>query len=202
VEAPGGLEQEQIQGALLCQDWRGLGDISSAVYFAEADIPQAAQLNGVIAFLFACYSVATPQYDRYFHKKGKVPREIAKAPFFAKLPQGLLSHSGGGALACVGHIDRAWGWSIAPAEAGVQLRPFQNFFSSLLRGQPIGQAVQDFNHRYSVLSADLAQMLEMVDFGVQIPGQDLARLWIEKNDAEGYVVFGDPAVSLRIEDFA
>ena len=38
--------------------------------------------------------------------------------FLAALPRALLTHPNGGALACIGHIDRGWGYSITPPRAG------------------------------------------------------------------------------------
>jgi hypothetical protein len=188
------------QGALLCQDWPGLGAIETDHYFSAADLPGDAHVHGMIAFLFACYSVGTPQFDRYLHQTNTPPPVIAKAPFFARLPQTLLAHRNGGALACVGHVERAWGCSIAPDGAGPQLIPYANTLGSLMTGVPVGHAVQDFNHRFASLSADLSSLLEDIGFGSSVPDKTLASRWLERNDAEGYVVFGDPAVTLRVED--
>lgn len=197
---PGDPEQSSGQGALLCQDWPGLGRIAPEHYFSAADLPGDAQVHGVIAFLFACYSVGTPQYDRYFHKRGTPPQEIAKAPFYARLPQKLLTHQNGGALACVGHVERAWGSSIVSSGAGPQLQPFQNTLGSIMQGVPLGHAVQDFNQKFAILSADISALLEDIGFGAKVSDADLATRWLERNDAEGYLVFGDPAVRLRLED--
>jgi hypothetical protein len=198
--APGEPAQSLGQGALLCQNWPGLGEIQPEHYFAAADLPADARVAGMIAFLFACYSVGTPQYDRYFHQKSTPPPEIAKAPFFAHLPQKLLTHANGGALACVGHVERAWGCSITPTGAGPQLLPFQNTLGGLMEGVPLGHAIQDFNQRFATLSADLSSLLENIGFGRQVPDRDLAELWLERNDAEGFAVFGDPAVRLRVQE--
>jgi hypothetical protein len=37
---------------------------------------------------------------------------------------------------------------------------------------------------------------------VKVPDSVLASRWVERNDAEGYVVVGDPAVSLRANELA
>ena len=194
--------QELNQGALLCQDWPGVGQIAPAHYFSAEDIPQDAQVQGVIAFLFACYSVGTPQHDRYFHRYGSPAPEIAKSPFYARLPQRLLTQKNGGALACVGHVERAWGYSIVSEGAGPQLQPFENALGSIMQGVPLGHAIQDFNQKFAVLSADLTALLEDMGYGAKVSEMDLATRWIERNDAEGYLIFGDPAVRPRLEDLA
>ena len=49
-------DQRTKQGALICQDWPGFGEIGSDHYFAAADLPAAARVAGLISFHFACYS--------------------------------------------------------------------------------------------------------------------------------------------------
>ena len=68
-------------------------------------------VHGLIAFLFACYGAGTPLTDRFVHKAGEEPPVIAQEPFIAALPKALLAHERGGALACIGHVERAWGYS-------------------------------------------------------------------------------------------
>jgi hypothetical protein len=197
---PGDPEQLESQGALLCQNWPGLGGIDASQYFTGLDLPDNAKIHGMIAFMFACFSIGTPQFNRFLHKRDTPPPEIAKAPFFARLAQKMLSHPGGGALACIGHVDRAWPTSIAPTGVGPQVQPFQNLLESLLNGIPAGQALQDINQTFAVLSASLASLLEDIGYGARVPDEELAQRWLERNDAEGYTVFGDPAVRLRVKE--
>ena len=57
------------QGALLCQDWPGprawSGPIARDHYYAAGDVPEEADLNGLVVFHFACYSAGTPEHDSY-----------------------------------------------------------------------------------------------------------------------------------------
>jgi len=199
---PGDPAQLLAQGALVCQDWPGRGPIQPSQYFSAADLVDSSevQVHGLIAFFFGCYSIATPQYDSYFHRQDTQPLALAKEPFFAKLPQRLVTHSNLGALACVGHVDRAWGCSIVSGGAGPQLQPFQNTLAGLMNGVPLGHAVQDFNQKFAVLSTQLLSLEESIRRGAQVPDRDLASRWLERNDAGGFAIFGDPAVHLRVSD--
>lgn len=193
-------KQLTTQGALLCQDWPGFGGIADQHYFAAADLTDDARVHGMIAFHFACYGAGTPTHDRFVHKPGQPPPTVASEPFISALPKRLLTHPKGGALAVIGHVERAWGYSIVTNNAGPQLIPFQNSIGRLLRGEPIGLAMKDFNERYAALSTNLSDLQEKMGFGLQVPDAVLASTWIERNDAEGYVVLGDPAVRLRVKD--
>jgi hypothetical protein len=152
----------------------------------------------MITFHFACYGAGTPFNDRFFHKPGESPPSIAPYPFIAALPKALLTHPHGGALACIGHVERAWGCSFKIRKVGPQILPFENAIGRILLGEPIGHAMKDFNERYASLSTTLSSKLEEIGFGEEISDEDLAADWIERNDAEGYIIIGDPAVRLRI----
>jgi hypothetical protein len=195
-------EQRAAQGALLCQDWPGFGKIAPGHYFAAGDLPADARLAGLISFHFACYSAGTPLDDRYLHKKGKKPPQIAPAPFIAALPKALLAHPNGGALAVIGHVERAWDTSIATPQAGEQIGPFRSTIGYLLNGKPVGYAVKDLNMRYAAYSVNIASLVQRKSFGENIPDQEMVSAWIKRNDAEGYIIVGDPAVRLRVGDLS
>jgi hypothetical protein len=184
----------------MCQDWPGFGQIRKDHYLASVDLPDDARVHGLIAFHFACYGAGTPQQDHFFHEPGQAPPDIADKPFVASLPKRLLAHPQGGALATIGHVERAWGYSIVAPQAGPQIQPFQNTLGRILVGQPVGYATKDFSERYAALSTNLSGLLEEIGFGAQIADDELSRTWIERNDAQNYVVLGDPAVRLRVED--
>jgi hypothetical protein len=188
--------QRQLQGALLCQDWPGLGRIGPADWFGCDDVPEDANVRGMISIFFACFGAGTPQFDR-FSQAGAGRPQIADSPFFAGLPQRFLAHPAGGALACVGHVDRTWGTSIAPEGVKPQLQPFENMLGWLTRHYPVGYAVKDLNERYSILSVELATLIERANTGEKISPVEIASLWLGRNDAGGFIVFGDPAAHLR-----
>jgi hypothetical protein len=62
--------------------------------------------------------------------------------------------------------------------------------------------MKDFNERYAALTTSLSSMLEEVSFGSQVSNFELASAWIERNDAEGYIVVGDPAIRLRANNLS
>jgi hypothetical protein len=194
----GDARQRPGQGALLCQDWPGFGRIKPDYYLAAADVEADARLQGLIAFVFACYGAGTPRYDPFLKDLAGGPVEVAAAPFVSALAQRLLA---GGALAVIGHVERAWAYSIQPQGVGPQLQPFRNLMVRALRGEPVGHTTLDFSQRYATYSADLLNQLDPSVPGAQRPTDEaLAWTWVERNDAQNYLVLGDPAVRLRADD--
>ncbi len=193
---PGHPDQQARHGALVCQDWPGFGRMDQAHYFAGDDLPGEASVHGLVAFLFACYGAGTPRHNPFDDQPGSPAPAIATEPFVATLPKRLLAHPGGGALAVIGHVERAWGYSFVFGEEA-QLVPFQNAVGRVLTGQPIGFAMKDLNERYAALSANLSDVLEKLGRGTVIADQQLARLWTERNDAQNYILLGDPAARLN-----
>ena len=195
----GSEHQRAAQGALLCQDWSGFGSVQPSHLLTAADVADDARLHGLIAFLFACYGAGTPGHDNFLNDRAKGPMKIAEQPFVAALPQRLLSHPNGGALAVLGHVERAWGYSIKPPGVGAQLQPFRNLIGRILSGEPVGNSTKDFSDKYAVLSAELLSELDESQPGGKPKDSELAWKWIERNDAQNSVVLGDPAVRVRVD---
>lgn len=197
--------QREDQGALLCQDWpgpkawSGHGEISKDFYFAADDISDDAQVEGTMAFHFACYGAGTPSQNDFAHLKLKQPMEIATEPFVAALPRRLLGHHRGGALAAIGHVERAWSYSIA-WDGDPRINAFIATLQLILEGQPVGAALDAFNLQYAELSSLLAEEWKQTRYGKIVDDLYVSRLWTADNDARSYVITGDPAVRLNTTD--
>lgn len=196
----GDPHQLAAQGALLCQDFPGFGTIQPSHFVAGADITDRARVHGLIAFHFACYGGGTPREDLYAFDLDQDVPTIAPEPFVAALPRRLLAHPNGGALACIAHVERAWGTSITGLASSPQIRAFQRSLANLLVGKPAGVAVQEFNDLSATLSEVLARLLGNVARKKSVDDGELVATWTARNDAGGFVLIGDPAVRLRVND--
>ena len=154
-----------------------------------------------MAFLFACYGAGTPELDEFASQAFKDRSAIAPYAFAASLPKALLCRPKGGALAVIGHVERAWGHSfMSPGKAGMtsDTGVFESTLRSMMGGTPIGAAMEYFDQRYAELASDLSVQLEERDAGVEVDEYELARMWTANNDARGYAVLGDPAVRMPL----
>lgn len=200
----GQAEQAAGQGALLCQDWPGFGSVKAEHFLAASDVADDANVNGIVAFLFACFGAGTPKNDQFLmdlSEAGTAP-PLAPNPFIAALPRRLLAHPKGSALAVIGHIDRAWGFSMQASKVSTpQIGPFRNSLCSILTGTPVGHAMsQRFGSRYAELSALLLSATSPTAAAAErLDDRELVTAWLERNDAQNYVLLADPAVSIRNE---
>jgi hypothetical protein len=193
--------QRDLQGALVCRDWPGPGGgIRREHYFAGEDLGDGARVHGLVAFCFACFGAGTPRWDAYTQGGQEARRQLSPRDFLGRLPQRLLCHPGGGALAVIGHVERAWGFSFAWTGAGAQTVVFESTVRRLLEGQPVGLAMEFFNQRYAELASDLADEIEALGFGKKLDEAVLADLWTASHDARNYTVVGDPAVRVVAAD--
>jgi hypothetical protein len=188
-------------GALLCQEWPGPMQWPRAIppefYFSADDLAEDVNLLGSVLFFWSCYSAGAPRwsdYDHFLVPGHAGPTEICPAPLVSRLPQRLLGHPRGGALAVIGRVERAWSYSFMEEGGITNLGTFEQCLLRLLEGQPVGMAVDCFSRRYSELSTELNAMFD--------PGPGMhddhqrTSLLTAVRDARNYVIVGDPAVRL------
>jgi hypothetical protein len=192
--------QARRQGALVCQEWPGPDsdeEFTPDQYLCAEDIPDDAQVHGLVAFHFACFGAGTPEWDQFAHRETEsAPDRLAAEPFISALPRRLLAHQNGAALAVAGHVDRAWGYSFKWPGAGRQTEVYRSCLARFLRGHPIGSAFDFVNQRYAELSSDLSAELYEAQVGRRPDHVSLSAMWTANNDARGFVVLGDPAVRM------
>jgi hypothetical protein len=180
----------------MCQGWVASQPVQPSYRLTAADVGDAARVHGLVAFLFACFGAGTPDRSGFPHAIGPHTNCSAEPPFVAALPRRLLAHPNGPALAVIGHVDRAWAFSIRPRETGPQVGPFRNLLRRLLKGEPAGHATKELNEKFTLLSS---RLLHLQGATPRPTDSVLARLWIDRNDFQNYVLLGDPAVRLRTE---
>lgn len=191
------------QGALLCSEWeRGAGGpISESAYFAGDHLSSEARLHGLIGFFFACYGAGTPKQDEFMQKVEGRPKQIAPHDFVARLPRRMLSHPRGGALAVIGHVERAWTYSFKwNSSDRSHLGTFDSTLGKLFEGYPIGDAMDYVNLRHASASVMLASLLQQMRHKINVSPYQLLTNWTVNNDARDYIILGDPAVRLCVPE--
>jgi hypothetical protein len=199
--------QERRQGALITGDfpgpkaWKAMNTTGAPLkedfYFSAEDLSADASLWGTLAFFFACFGGGTPQIDEFGHRQMQASARIAQRSFTAKLPQRMLSHPKGGALAVAGHVDRAWGYSFL-WDKQVTIGVFESVIKALMSGSPIGYAFEQLNVRYGELASDLTGKLKWVVNNLGFDEHEVSSLFTAHNDAKNYAILGDPAVRLMV----
>jgi hypothetical protein len=191
--------QRTMQGALVDTAWIAGALIPDEQLFGGPHLAKLTHSNvrGLIHFAFACFGAGTPRQDDFSHGKSQVAPIIAEKPFVANLPMELLRR---GALAFIGHVERACGYSFIGPTGKPQLTSFERAIDRLLKGLPAGHALRDMHDRGTQLGATLIEDLNDMDFGKIIPKVVIAQKWKERNDARAHILIGDPAARLRVKD--
>lgn len=200
----GDARQLAFQGALVCQEWPGPNQWPGAparnMYLGAEDVidlPLGNQgLLGSIAFFFACFGAGTPNLDDYSLAQNRQRITLAPRPFIAELPKRLLSRPTAGALAVIGHVERAWGYSYRWRDVDTEPESFKAVIYQLMRGMPVGYAMEHINQRYAQIASSLAYDLGEARLNPRYDPKLLSYHWMAHNDARGYAIIGDPAVRI------
>lgn len=155
-------------------------------YVAGRDLPATADLSGTIHILCACYGGGWPKVSSY----DGTP-VCDDGPGVARLPQTLLAK---GALAVLGHIDKAWSYSYLTSGGRDRSGKYQDVLMKLMAGRRAGNATDWFNVNWTVLQSRLAEnkIRGLTD-------DQRHNFRVEIDDARNYVLLGDPAVELRTD---
>jgi hypothetical protein len=185
------------QGALLCHGWPGPREgqgkpIARDYFFSGADLAAEARLQGLLSFHLACFSCGTPHLGSWPQLPGGTGKLAAPHDFLAELPQRLLAHPNGGALAVIGHVDTVWHSSLLWEGRASQIPVFEATLRPLMQGIPVGEAMKHFGERCGQIATELLEEMR----GQESDDEALASLWLASQDARSYVVLGDPAVRL------
>lgn len=195
-------DQKKYQGALVCSDWPGGCKPRAEHFFAASDLDELkdANLLGLITFHFACYSVGTPRLSDYSHDENKDSNVIAQEAFISSLAKKLLGRPNG-ALAAIGHVERAWIHSFIIRDQSVsQTHCFEGTLKLLMQGYPVGAALEALTSRYADLACRLTDDLEQVKTQGKAADPNMLWWWTAHNDARAYAIIGDPATRLYWAD--
>ncbi len=203
---------KKTTGALVTQDWPGQGtEIKFEQSFAAQDVPDTARLLGLMAFMYGPFTAGVPQWDKFQFRTEK-DVALAPQPFVSALPQRLLGHPNGGALAVIGLTERGWSFVFGGGEDSLTHEQqdsttssesptlFDNVLERLMLGYTVGMAMEWINQRAALLSARLSDTLQQKEFYNQpIEMYELDLRMREVLDAQTYILLGDPATRLPVD---
>lgn len=202
--APYEPERLEDTGSVVCMDWSGpaggTGKLTRSHYFSAEDVDlQAGRLLGQIAFLSNAYSAGIPARSD-FDFSAPLSRSRLR-PFLARLPQRLLGHPSGGALAVIAHIDRLWMRTYQQEDQDTSdIDLYLDLMSRLMGGYSVGAAVELLNQRYVRIAALLQERLQGVFFYQHKPDTDMLEAMMSRSlEARNFILLGDPAVRLPVD---
>ena len=198
-------QQSYDHGALLCAEWPGPSQwrkrsVPPEFFFAGRDVAPDADLTGLIAFIFGCCSGGSPRYSHFPHEPGTPSKTLAQKPFVSRLPMRLLA-APKGCAAVVAHVDSAYLWSFTDWQEREQTQLYRQCLLRLLKGLPLGWAVESFHHAYANRRLQYEEVRQKeIDYPGSYKRDDLrlAHLWFSVNDLRNFLILGDPAVSLGL----
>jgi hypothetical protein len=187
-------------GAIVTQEWEPGQSLSGSTTFSAQDLAETGGVDGLVHFFFACYSGGCPDFDTYQREPDGSRKRLLDQTIVARLPQTMLATGG---LAVIAHIDRAFACSFQNDRSGPQTQDMHGVLTRIMKGFRLGQALDNFNLRWAILSAELSGLLRSREIDpASVPDDLLANCWLTRDDARNYLLLGDPAVRLRTEPMA
>lgn len=180
-------------------------------------------LPGGLWFFLACFGAGTPSSSVYaawldaLAKQGvpgaasataaalqNLPRS-GERPFLAKLPQVALSNPEG-PLAVIGHVDLAWTFSFTGGKMFSESRKsrFSSMIDVMVRGSRVGVALDALLDFYRESNDALTAQMQLEADGqgsleTAADRVERGQLWMLRNDLRGYILLGDPAARLPLQ---
>jgi hypothetical protein len=188
--------QRRLQGSFLTQEWVPKTPGNAGNQFTADDVPADAQLLGTVGFLFACYSGACPALDSYRFNPDGSPIKVAPQPMISRIPQALLSR---GMLAAIAHIDLAFPYAFQDVNGTPQVQAIRSPLEQIMDGSRIGYAADSLTALWNTRSSRLG-VRQGVNATPPSTPKEIATLTIARDDAGNYIVLGDPATQLRVDD--
>ena len=201
IAQPHNPEFNRLQGSLICADWPGPQQwrekpIPSRMTLSGHDIGEDTALNGMIAFIYACYGGGTPKFSSFPLEPGGKRKREANRPFVGFLPQKMLAAENG-CRAVIAQVDTAFVWSFTNDRKEERSEPYQIFFRKLLEGHTVGSAFNIFQDAHL---EKLGSYLELVDArnsgDLHWDDDRLIQAWFGVNNLRNFIILGDPAVRL------
>jgi hypothetical protein len=205
------------QGAWIGSEWDqpAGGAIPEAALLTGAAVGPGFHAPGSILCSPACFGAGSPaesEYARTFNAVVTDPKErleetLAAEPFVARLPKRLLSFRQAGApaacLAFVGHVDVSWPTAFYDFKQD-KADPwvFREFAEAILQGDTVGMATEVFARLHDDENAKLTARTSRTGKLDISDEPAVAQAWIDRNNARGYIVLGDPAVRIDPDKLA
>ncbi len=195
--------QKYIQGSIVCQDGKFHPNIinNNKGIITGFDILNK-KVDTKIWFMFACYCAGTMKRSDFSFWVGKnISNQLksyqSRENIISYLPQKLLA-SEDGPFSIIAHIDPAWVFSFMDAyQQSARLLPFKNVLKRIMKGVPVGRAMRGFNTRYAALSVALLNyVIDHLEKGEKINPLSISNIWVTRQDAQNYIILGDPAFKI------
>lgn len=186
------------QGAIICDDLQSMEDpIGSNHIFGAGDISRQGNQEGMVAFLFGCFTAATPKFSDFPDGLGEAPIQVGPCSTVSPLAERLLGKNNGCSVV-IGHVDSAYPWSFTNENAEPHLNLYRQFFERVCQGHRVGHAMESFHLAFAECQVHWERLQNQMRYEEDFtPDKNLvAKIWRRINDTRNYIILGDPAVAV------